>query len=116
MKCRGFGRKEDLFPFLPTDLSVWHKDSQVRLLTKHLQQPLLEVTGHVCRTSDPSRAKAPLRLTDDVGLVLQTGLHVPPALDILLAVPPVGLLADLLPALLVDALSIADGGSAASQK
>ena len=63
-----------------------------------------------------SRAKALLRRTDDIGLVLEFFLHVPPALDVLLAVPPVGLLADLLPALLVDALRVPDGGSAVSQK
>lgn len=63
-----------------------------------------------------SRAKVPLRLTDDIGLVLEIFLHLAPALDVLLAVPPVGLLADLLPALLVDALHISDGGSAASEK
>lgn len=62
-----------------------------------------------------SSAKAPLRLTDDTGLVLELFPHVSPALEVLLAVPPVGLLADLLPALLVDALCIADGGSAVNQ-
>lgn len=63
-----------------------------------------------------SRAKALLRLTDDIGLVQEIFLCVSPALDVLLAVPPVGLLADLLPRLLVDALHISDGGSAVSQK
>lgn len=63
-----------------------------------------------------SRAKALLRLTEDFGLVLQVFLHVPLALDVLLAVPSVGLLADQLPALLVDALRISDGGSAVSGK
>lgn len=58
-------------------------------------------------------SRIPLRLTDDVGLVLEISLRVLPALDVLLAVPPVDLLADLLPALLVDALRIPDGGSAA---
>lgn len=62
-----------------------------------------------------SRSRTLLRLTDDV-LVLQIAPHVPPVLHILLAVPPVGFLADLLPSLVVDALCIADGGSAASQK
>lgn len=61
-----------------------------------------------------SRAQAPSRLTDGAVLVLELFLHVPPALEVLLAVPPVGLLADLLPALLVDALRVADGGSAES--
>lgn len=63
-----------------------------------------------------ARAKASLELTDDIGLVLESLLHVSPALDVLLAVPSVGLLADLLPALLVDALCISDGGPAVSQK
>ena len=60
------------------------------------------------------QGKGPVRLTDDIGLFLEVFLHVPPALDVLLAVPPVGLLADLLPALLVDALRVSDGGSAVS--
>lgn len=57
-----------------------------------------------------------MRLTDDIGLVLGTSPPVPLVLDVLLAVPPVRLLADLLPALLVDALHISDGGSAKSEK
>lgn len=61
-----------------------------------------------------ARAKALLRLTDDIGFVLEILLHVPPALDVLSAVPPVGFLADLLPSLLVDALCVPDGGSAVS--
>lgn len=66
--------------------------------------------GHAC--SIP----VPLRLTDDIGLVLGISLHLPVVLDVLLAVPPIGLLADLLPALPVDALRISDGGSARSEK
>lgn len=67
-------------------------------------------TGHACRIPVPPR------LTDNIGLVLGISPHVPLVLDVLLAVPPIGLLADLLPALLVDALHISDGGSARSEK
>lgn len=70
----------------------------------------LGAMGHAC--SIP----VPLRLTDDIGLVLGISLHLPVVLDVLLAVPPIGLLADLLPALPVDALHISDGGSARSEK
>lgn len=49
-----------------------------------------------------------LKLTDGAGLVQETVLQILPALDVFLAVPPVHLLADLLPALVVDALSISD--------
>lgn len=80
--------------------------------------PATSIGGHgLCLQELPaSRAKALLRLTDDIGLVLEFFLHVPPALEVLFAVPPVGLLADLLPALLVDALRVSDGGSAVNQK
>lgn len=66
--------------------------------------------AHACRIP------VPLRLTDDTGLVLGISPHVPLVLDVLPAVPPIGLLADFLPALLVDALRISDGGSARSEK
>lgn len=66
--------------------------------------------AHACRIP------VPLRLTDDIGLVLGISPHIPLVLDVLPAVPPIGLLADFLPALLVDALRVSDGGSARSEK
>lgn len=76
-----------------------------------LQLPVL-VRG----TGYAYKIPVPLRLTDDIGLVLGISPRVPLVLDVFLAVPPVGLLADFLPALPVDALGISDGGSARSEK
>lgn len=92
-------------------LSPWEKD---RWAWCDLSVPPCSSCQHCWGTW--IRIPVPLRLTDDIGLVLGICPHFPLVLGVLLAVPPVGLLADLLPALLVDALHISDGGSARSEK